>query len=185
MSRALVIVDIQNDYFPGGAYPLVGSVAAAERAASVLAAFREAGDPVVHIQHVWDAPDASFMRPGSAGVEIHPLVAPVGDEPVLRKAEPNAFVGTFLEETLRGIAPDQLVVLGMMSSMCVDSTVRAASEIGFDVTVVHDACAAPDLEFGGTTVPGDAVHAAFMAALSDSFATLVSADDLVGARTQY
>lgn len=182
MTRALVIIDIQNDYFPGGAHPLVGSVAAVERASAVLAAFREAGDPVVHIQHVWDAPDASFMRPGTAGVEIHPLVAPVGDEPVLRKAEPNAFVGTSLEDTLRGFAPDELVVLGMMSSMCVDSTVRAASELGFAVTLVHDACAAPDLTFGDTTVPGEAVHAAFMAALSGTFATLVGAQHVAGSR---
>ena len=182
MTRALVIIDIQNDYFPGGAHPLVGSVAAAERASAVLAAFREAGDPVVHIQHVWDAPDASFMRPGTAGGEIHPLVAPAGDEPVLRKAEPNAFVGTSLEDTLRSLAPDELVVLGMMSSMCVDSTVRAAADLGFAVTLVHDACAAPDLTFGGTTVPGEAVHAAFMAALSGNFATLVGATEVAGSR---
>lgn len=181
MSRTLVIVDIQNDYFPGGAYPLVGSVPAAERAAGVLAAFREAGDPVVHIQHVWDAPDASFMRPGTAGVEIHPLVAPAGDEPVLRKTEPNSFIGTALDATLEALAPDQLVVIGMMSSMCVDSTVRAAAERGYDVTVVHDACAAPDLDFGDTTVPGATVHASFMAALDGNFATLVSADEFVGA----
>jgi nicotinamidase-related amidase len=180
MTRALVIIDIQNDYFPGGAYPLVGPGAAAENAAAVLAAFRAAGDPVVHIRHVWDAPDATFMRPGTAGVEIHSLVTPADGETVLQKTEPNAFLGTGLEPALHDLGADELVVVGMMSSMCVDSSVRAASDLGFRVTVVHDACAAPDLEFGGRTVPGDVVHAAFMAALGDSFARLVSTAEFLG-----
>jgi nicotinamidase-related amidase len=66
----------------------------------------------------------------------------------------------------------------MMSSMCVDATVRAGADLGFGMTVIHDACAAPDLEFGGTQVPGPTVHAAFMAALGDGYATLVSSDDV-------
>jgi nicotinamidase-related amidase len=178
MTRALVIIDIQRDYFPGGAFPLVAPEAAADNAARVLAAFRSAGEPVVHLQHVWDAPDATFMRPGTDGVEIHDAVAPAEGEPVLRKAQPNGFLDTGLEDELRGRSVDELVVVGMMSSMCVDATVRAASDLGFATTVVHDACAAPDLEFGGETIPGRTVHAAFMAALGDGYASLASAADL-------
>jgi nicotinamidase-related amidase len=178
MSRGLLIIDIQRDYFPGGAYPLVEPEAAAEQAAAVLAAFRASGDPVLHLRHVWDADDATFMRPGTDGVEIHPAVAPSGDEPVLDKAEPNGFLGTPLDEELRTRGIDELVVAGMMSSMCVDATVRAAADKGFAVTVVQDACAAPDLEFRGTPVPGATVHAAFMAALADGYATVVDASSL-------
>ena len=69
----------------------------------------------------------------------------------------------------------------MMSSMCVDATVRSAAERGFTVTVVHDACAAPNLEFGGTAIPGASVHGAFMAALGDGYATLASSQEVVGA----
>jgi nicotinamidase-related amidase len=130
------------------------------------------------MRHVWDEPDATFMRPGTAGVEIHPLVAPAEGEAVLEKSEPNSFVGTSLESELRGNDVDDLVVVGMMTSMCVDSTVRAAAEMGFAVTVVHDACAAPDLEFAGEAVPGRSVHAAFIAALGDGFATVVGTADL-------
>ena len=78
MQRALVIVDIQNDYFPGGANPLDGPEAAAANAARLLQRFRAAGDQVVHLKHVWDAPDATFMRPGTPGVEIHDSVTPAG-----------------------------------------------------------------------------------------------------------
>ena len=181
MSRALLIIDIQRDYFPGGAYPLVEPEAAADAARRVLDRFREGGEPVVHLKHVWDAPDAPFMKPGTDGIEIHDTVAPADGEPVIEKAEPNGFLGTPLEEQLRDAGVDELVVAGMMSSMCVDATVRSAAERGFTVTVVHDACAAPNLEFGGRQIDGASVHAAFMAALGDGYATLVSSSDVPGA----
>jgi nicotinamidase-related amidase len=181
MSRALLIIDIQRDYFPGGAYPLVEPEAAADAARRVLDRFREGGEPVVHLKHVWDATDAPFMKPGTDGIEIHDTVAPADGEPVIEKAQPNGFLDTPLEEQLRDAGVDELVVAGMMSSMCVDATVRAAAERGFTVTVVHDACAAPDLEFGGTAIPGASVHGAFMAALGDGYATLASSQEVAGA----
>ena len=178
MTLALVIVDIQNDYFPGGAHPLVGPEDAAVAARKVLEATRGRGGAVVHVQHVWDAPDAEFMRPGTPGVEIHESVAPRDGEPVVQKAHPNAFLDTSLEQELRERGVDHLVVCGMMTSMCVDATVRAAVDLGFGATVVHDACAAPDLEFGGETIPAHAVHGAFIAALGDGYADVRSADEL-------
>jgi nicotinamidase-related amidase len=179
VARGLLIIDIQRDYFPGGAYPLVEPEAAAESARRLLEAFRAAGEPIVHLKHIWDAPDAAFMRPGTDGVEIHPLVAPADGEPVIEKEQPNGFVGTRLADELAARDIDALVVAGMMSSMCVDATVRAAVDQGLTATVVHDACAAPDLEFGGVTIPGPTVHGAFMAALADGYAAVVDADSLL------
>jgi nicotinamidase-related amidase len=179
-SRTLLIIDVQRDYFPGGAYPLVEPEAAAESARRVLEGFREAGEPVIHMKHVWDAPDAEFMKPGTEGIEIHPAVEPAEGEVVLEKSHPNSFLDTPLEEELRKSGGD-LVVAGMMSSMCVDATVRAAADLGFSPTVVHDACAAPDLDFNGVEVPGAAVHAAFMAALADGYAEVTSAAELLAA----
>jgi len=178
MARGLLIIDIQRDYFPGGAFPLVEPEAAAQAARRVLDGFRAREESVVHLQHVWDAPDATFMRPGTDGVEIHALVAPRDGEMVIEKAEPNGFRDTSLEQELRSRGIDELVVAGMMSSMCVDATVRAAVDLGFTTTVVHDACAAPDLQFQGTNVGGAVAHAAFMAALADGYASVVSADEL-------
>jgi nicotinamidase-related amidase len=183
VARCLLVVDIQADYFPGGAYPLVEPLAAAQAANRALTAFRAGGEQVVHVRHLWDAPDAPFLRAGTPGVEFHPLVAPEGEEPVVDKAAPNSFLGTNLQQVLADRGIDSLCVAGMMTSMCVDATVRAASDLGFDVTVVHDACAAPDLDFGDTHVPGAQVHAAFVAALADGYATVVSADDLAGPTT--
>ena len=178
MARALVVIDIQNDYFPGGRHELVGADDAAARAAEVLAGFRGRGEQVVHLQHVWDAPDAEFFAPGTPGVEINPAVAPAGDEAVVQKAFPNGFQHTDLEERLRGGDADQLVLCGMMTSMCVDATVRAAADLGFECTVVHDACATRDRSFQGRPVAAADVHAAFLAALGDGYAALTSASDV-------
>ena len=179
MSRALVIVDIQNDYFPGGAHPLVGPETAAANAQQLLEAFRAGGEPLIHVQHVWDAPDASFMRPGTAGIEIHDSVAPASGETVIQKVNPNSFLDTPLEEELRARGVDHVVVCGMMTSMCVDATVRAAVDLGFEATVAHDACATCDLDFGGETIPARQVHGAFLAALGDGYAALSTTSDLL------
>jgi nicotinamidase-related amidase len=179
MTRGLLIIDIQRDYFPGGAFPLIGADDAAAQAGRLLAAFRASAKPVVHLQHEWDAPDAAFMRPGTPGIEIHPRVAPAPGETVITKTEPNGFHQTPLEDALRDGGVTHLVVAGMMSSMCVDSTVRRAAELGFDVSVAADACAAPDLDFATTSVPGAVVHATFMAALADGFATVADCDQLL------
>lgn len=178
MTRALVIVDIQNDYFPGGRCELVGPEQAAANAARLLAAQRTAGLPVFHIQHVWEGDDAEFFSPGTPGVEIHDSVRPQPGEPVMQKAYPNSFRDTDLEQRLREAGAEELLVVGMMTSMCVDATVRAAVDLGFGCTVAHDACATLDLEFAGQTIPAAGVHGAFMAALGDGYATVVSSDDV-------
>jgi nicotinamidase-related amidase len=141
----------------------------------VLERFRADREPLIHIQHVWNEPNAPFFRPGTEGVEIHPDVAPAGGELVIRKGAPNAFLRTPLEAELRSRGAQELVICGMMTSMCVDATVRAASDLGFTVTLVHDACAAPSLSFGGVEVPAPAVHAAFLGALAEGYASVVEA----------
>ncbi len=178
MTKALLIIDIQNDYFPGGASPLVGPEAAAQAAATVLQRFRDTHQPVIHVQHVWDEPDATFMRPGTTGVEINAAVTPSEGETVVVKAHPNAFRETTLGAELEKGGIDELVVMGMMTSVCVDATVRAAVDSGLSVTVVADACAAPDLTFGGRTVPGVDVQTAFLAALADHYADVVTSAEL-------
>jgi nicotinamidase-related amidase len=181
MTRALVIVDIQNDYFPGGQNPLEGPEQAAAHARELLDAFRASGEPVVHMQHVWDAPDASFMVPGTDGVEIHESVQPAAGEAVLQKANPNSFLQTPLEEHLRGAGVERLVVCGMMTAMCVDATVRAAVDLGFETTLAHDACATMALGFDGRTIPAADVHAAFVAALAEGYAEVAPAGAIVAA----
>lgn len=175
---ALLLVDIQNDYFPGGAMELVAMDEAAGNAAKVLSRFREAGGPVYHVQHLSVRPGAAFFVPGTQGVEIHPSVAPRDGEALIQKNFPNAFRETRLLETLREDQVDALVVVGAMSHMCIDATTRAAFDHGLRCTVLSDACATRDLEFRDSHVAAADVHAAFMAALSAPYATVVETDEL-------
>lgn len=181
MSQALLLVDIQNDYFPGGAMELVGSPAATERAASLLEAFRAGGLPVIHVQHVSTRTGATFFVPGTAGVEIHASVAPRGGEPLFRKHYPNSFRETGLLEHLRTAGISRLVIAGMMTHMCIDSTTRAAADLGFACSVAGDACATRALPFAGETLSAESIHKAFLAALDGLFARVQSAAEIAEA----
>ncbi|HOI96189.1 MAG TPA: cysteine hydrolase family protein [Syntrophobacter fumaroxidans] len=179
MNPALILIDIQNDYFPGGKMEVVGSVEAGLAARDVLSLFRRRRLPLVHIQHFSVRPGASFFLPETKGVEIHETVEPLAGETVFPKNLPNAFRNTPLLEHLKGLEIDHVVVVGMMTHMCVDATTRAAFDHGFGCTVVHDACAARALPFGGELIPAEHVHKAFLSALGSVYARVVGAADLL------
>ena len=130
----------------------------------------------MHVRH--ESP-AGFLEAGTPGAEIDARVAPRDGETVVVKHAPNSFRETPLEDLLRAQGATDLIVAGMMTSMCVDATVRAAADLGYSVTVAADACAAPDLEYAGTSVPGASVHAAFLAALGSAYARVVPVAELV------
>src|SRR5512134_1221801 len=165
MKTALLIIDIQKDYFPGGKQPLVNSVEAAKSAYMLLQCFRDHGGHHVHIQHISNKPGATFFIPGDHGTDIHDSVAHFEGEPIVYKHEPNSFLNTSLLELLKGWEIERVVITGMMTHMCVDATARAASDLGFQVIIAEDACATRDLTYGDTTIPADHVHKAFLAAL--------------------
>jgi len=179
--RALIVVDIQNDYFPGGRWTLSGTDAAADNAARLLASARTAGDLVVHIRHEFPTNDAPFFTPGSVGAQIHPKVAALPTEHVVLKHFINSYRETGLKEVLDRAGIEEVVICGNMSHMCVDAVTRASNDFGYRVTVVHDACASRDLEFNGVTVPAAHAHAAFMAALGFAYAQMLSTDQYLAA----
>lgn len=178
MKRALLIIDIQNDYFPGGAMELVGSLEAGVKAGELLRVFRQLGDPVIHMQHVSIRPGATFFLPNTKGVEIHESVRPIDGETVFQKHFPNSFRETPLLEYLRAQNLKQLVIAGMMTQMCVDSTTRAAADLGFQCLLARDACATRSLTFGGISVASQDVQAAFLAALNGLFAKVLSVEEI-------
>ena len=176
--RALLLIDIQNDYFPGGAMELVGSPEAAAQAGTLLRVFREKALPVIHIQHLSTRPGATFFLPHSKGVEFHGSVAPGQNEIVIQKNFPNSFRGTPLLDYLRERHITQLVIGGMMTHMCIDSTTRAAADLGFECFLARDACATKALSFGGVTIPAENVQTAFLASLNGLFAKVQSVAEL-------
>jgi nicotinamidase-related amidase len=176
--RALVVIDIQNDYFPGGNMELEGADQAAAKAGRAIAQFREKGLPIFHVRHLSVRPGATFFIPGTAGAEIHAAVRPAAGEAVIEKNFPNSFRATGLERALKECGASELVVAGMMTHMCVDASVRAAADLGYKVTLLGDACATRAQSFGGETVPARQVHHAFLAALNGFYAKVIASHEL-------
>ncbi len=178
MKTALLVIDIQKDYFPGGKFPLVAPLAAAKKTYMLLQCFREHSGHHVHIQHISLEPDAAFFIKGDSGSDIHDAAAHFEGEPIVYKHEPNSFLNTNLLEMLKNWEIERVVITGMMSHMCVDATTRAASDLGFKVIVAEDACATRDLKFDGSIVSADHVHKAFMSALQ-SYGDVMKSDEVI------
>ena len=177
MKQGLILIDIQNDYFPEGKMALVGMENAANNAKKLLDRFREVNLPVFHVQHISSRPGASFFLPGTEGVKLHESVNPLPDEIVVQKSFPNSFRDTALLNHLNGADVKRVVICGAMSHMCIDATTRAAFDFGFSCVVIDDACATHDLQHKGKAVEAEKVHAAFMAALEVFYAKVISLND--------
>jgi nicotinamidase-related amidase len=175
--RALVLIDIQYEYFPGGNLELVEPEAAAARARVALDAARAAGIPVVHVRHENPAPNAARFRPGTPLAEIHASVAPLAGELVVVKNRVDSFAGTGLEAYFRDLGIDEIAVCGMMTHMCVDAFLRAMSARDRGCVLLSDATATRDLEWGGRKVAAADVKAAFYAAFAFFGTSLVGAAD--------
>lgn len=178
MKSALVLIDLQNDYFHGGKNELHLPEQAVEQAARVLELFRSRRLPVYHIQHI-SGPNGTFFLPGTAGAEIYPAVSPRNGEKIFEKHFPNAFLKTGLSEELLGRHIDHLVICGMMSHMCVSTSVRASQDYGFSVTVPEDACTTKDLIWHGEKIPAETVHRTVMASLDGTFARVIKTEELL------
>jgi len=178
VKTALILIDIQVDYFPGGKWALAGMDAASQNAKKLLAAFRQSDRPIFHIQHI--APSgAPFFVVDTEGVKIHKSVQPQGKEKIIEKAYPNSFRQTSLLGDLHDAGVKRVVISGAMSNMCIDATTRAAADFEFDCIVAHDACAAMNFEFSGRQIPAPEVHGSFMAALAFAYAKVVTTTEAI------
>ncbi|KAH3680883.1 hypothetical protein WICMUC_000026 [Wickerhamomyces mucosus] len=177
MSKALIIIDLQNDYFPGGKFTLVNIKEASENAAKVLKYARENGIKVIHVRHESLKSNAPLFEKGTSGTIINSVVQPLESEVVITKNHPNSFLGTNLSDELGDIK--DLIIVGAMTNICIQGTTRHASEIGYNVTVVSDAVTTRDFEFDGVVVPAKYVHASTLATLAFGYASIVKTEDIV------
>ncbi|WP_462411397.1 cysteine hydrolase family protein [Neobacillus sp. Marseille-QA0830] len=180
MSTALIIVDIQNDYFPNGKMELSNPEKAADNAAKVLHWFRQNNkDNIFHVQHIASNLELGFFLPDTEGAEINNAVLPLEHENIIVKNFPNSFLKTGLEGKLREKDVTKVVVVGMMTHMCIDATVRAAVDFGFETTLIEDACATRDLSYQEKVVPAEQVHFAFVSALKSMYANVISTENFL------
>jgi len=150
-NSALLVIDIQNDYFDDGSHALYNARGALANAEDILARFRSNGLPVIHIQHN-NGQGASFFAQDSWGMEIHENVTPLKNEPLIVKRHVSSFLDTDLEDILRESNIVQLVIVGMQTNVCVQGTTKDAHTLGFEVILLEDACAALSLEVHDKTI---------------------------------
>jgi nicotinamidase-related amidase len=162
---ALLIIDIQDFYFPGGAMPLVGPEAASRNAARILEKFRKEGRLIIHVGH--NAKD---------GMGFHTDVAPKSGEKIFYKHEVNAFNGTGLLSYLREQKVQRLVIMGMQTHMCVEAAVRAAYDYGFECILIGDACATRNLKYKDCEISAENVHDATLCTLDGTYAAVVDTE---------
>jgi len=179
MKTGLIMVDIQNDYFKGGRCELYNQEHATMQAKKILTFFRERGWPVLHVRHINKHPGATFFIPDTEGSEFYKETAPLEGEDVIVKFRVDSFLGTNLNAKIVQKGIDTLVICGMMTHMCIDSTVRTAAGYGYAVTVIEDACTTKDLIWRDKTVPAEHVNYSYMAALNGVFANVMKADEWI------
>ena len=161
---ALIIIDIQEFYYPGGFSELYQPEIAGKNAQKVLHEFRKNNDLVVHIRHN-----------AKEGAEIHQDVAPLPDEKVISKNQVNSFRDTDLLEYLHKNKVTELVLVGMQTHMCLEAATRAGADFGFKCTVIQDACTTKDLKFGDRIVKAMDVHYSTLSTLK-SYAKITDID---------
>ena len=163
---ALVLVDLQNDYFPGGRFELATPIESTKKAKEILSHFRAKQLPVIHIQHIFEDESAPFFAPHTTGIEIENSVAPIKGEPVIVKHQIDSFIDTALEQTLVELGIDKLVIVGAMAQACVQTICRSAVNKGYQCEVIEDGVAAPALEYGEHNFSGAEIIAANMLSLT-------------------
>ena len=164
---ALLLIDIQNFYFPGGKLPLVEPEKAAQNAAKLLDWFRNEKFLVIHVRH--------NSEPGGT---INDIVKPLPGENIFSKDAVSCFVGTNLLDYLKSNKIDTLVICGMQTHMCVEAATRAASDYGFKCILIHDACATKDLKYGDRLIKAEDVHYSTLATLKN-YATVESTKEFL------
>ncbi len=177
--EALLLVDFQMDYFENGNMELPHANEAIENAKRALISARRREIPVYHIVQESIHQGATFLLPNTKGMEIHANVTPIENENIYKKHFPNSFRGTDLLNDLKSQEITELTIIGMMTNTCVDSTVRAAFDHEFTVTLLEDSCAAQKVHTESIEIPAEIVHKSFAYWLKMGFASVITTNEWI------
>jgi len=147
VTNALLVIDLQNDYFPGGKFPLWNTDAVLQNIVRAIEKANAQGIPVIHIQHIANSKlgIAPFFNEGTAGADIHPrILAAAPTAPIVVKEFADSFEKTTLEETLARLGVDELLMCGMMTQNCVTHTAISKAAEKYSVAVLVDCCTTVD-----------------------------------------
>lgn len=177
MNRALLLIDVQQA-FDDPFWGRRNNPGAEAAIARLLAAFRGKGLPVVHVKHDSVTP-SSTLHPSHPGNAIKPEALPLAGEPLFAKSVNSAFIGTGLEDHLRANGITALVIAGITTNHCVSTSTRMAGNLGFDTTLVSDACATFDFRDDEGVIPAETMHRIGLAELRGDFAAIATTDEVI------
>ncbi|MEK4563856.1 cysteine hydrolase family protein [Alkalihalobacillus sp. FSL R5-0424] len=176
MCRALLVIDVQKAFEDKG-WGERNHPEAEENIAQILECFRRKRDTVIYIQHVSTNSNSRFYIE-KEGVEFKEVATPLAHEAVIQKKVNSAFIGTKLEDRLKEMNIEQVVIVGLTTPHCVSTTTRMSGNLGFDTTLIADATAAFELtDHKGITYNADLVHNLTLATLHEKFARVISTKD--------
>jgi nicotinamidase-related amidase len=181
-NTALILIDLQNDYFEsfeGAKWQLNNTEKAASNALRILTKFREKNMKIIHVRHEFSVENPPFFGPNTQGSKIHDTLTPKENEAQVLKHNVNAFKDTNLKEILNDSNITNVIIVGAMSYMCIDAVTRAASDFGYNCFVSHDACTTSNIEFNGIKIEAPIAHAAFMSALQFAYAKVETTDEIL------
>lgn len=178
MKKALIVIDLQNDYFCGGNMELVGIKDALHQTNKLIEFAKKQVYKIYIIQHFSTREGSTFFVPNTKGVELNKDLD-IKDCRIIQKNYPNSFRDTNLQDELRKEGINELIVCGAMTHMCIDTTVRAGFDLGYKIIVIEDACATRDLIFRDRVIKAQDVHESFMSALGSVFCIVQTTEDII------
>ncbi|CAO3655638.1 unnamed protein product [Mucor fragilis] len=182
MKEALIIVDVQNDYFPGGKLPTWRPVETANEIKKIMDKFRQDDKEVIHVAHHMSPEHEKvmdFLIKGTRGAEIHEIVKPLDTEKIIYKNYADSFVATDLKEYLLSKDIDTVIVVGMMIHNCVNATAYSGTDEGFKTIVVAEAVNTLDQEIFGEVIPAETMWKSFLAGIKFAYAQVNKVDDIL------
>lgn len=178
MKRALLVIDVQNEYF-SGAIPITYP---RESMANILRAIEAAGKNnimVIAIQHTAPQATSKTFIKGSIGWELHDDIKKASYDHLIEKKLPGSFTGTDLEAVLRDNKIETVVISGYMTQMCCDTTARQAVHLGFNVEFLSDATGTLNIENYAGSVTAQELHKSILVTQAMRFSKVVSTDDWI------
>jgi len=179
MKKALIVIDLQNDYFKNGSMELQDIDEALKQTNRLIKFAREQKYKVYFIQHIAIKKEATFFVENTSGVELHNKLEIQSDDIIIQKSYPNSFRDTKLKKELEKESISDLIICGAMTHMCIDTTVRAGFDMEYNIELINDACATKDLEFQEKRIKAKDVQFSFMSALDGVFCEVKNTEQMI------